>query len=133
ASVNRGAKAITLSGGARTKILFDGMSRAPAIWTPSIVEAVRLVKWVEEHFNDVKREAESTTRHGKLKRIDAFHVGNIVWLRFVFEIANRLGINVDAKRWNTIPISFPLIFLSSLSLKERRFFPLKFISPSTLA
>ena len=94
ASVNRGAKAITLSGGARTKILFDGMSRAPAIWTPSIVEAARLVKWVEEHFNDVKREAESTTRHGKLKRIDAFHVGNIVWLRFVFETGDAMGMNM---------------------------------------
>ena len=94
ASVNRGAKAITLSGGARTKILFDGMSRAPAIWTPSIVEAVRLVKWVEEHFNDIKREAESTTRHGKLKRIDAFHVGNIVWLRFVFETGDAMGMNM---------------------------------------
>ena len=120
ASVNRGAKAITLSGGVRTKILFDGMSRAPAIWTPSIVEAVRLVKWVEEHFDEIKREAESTTRHGKLKRIDAFHVGNIVWLRFMFETGDAMGMNMvtiavdKAVNWiaNNFPGNIKVISLS---------------------
>jgi hydroxymethylglutaryl-CoA reductase (NADPH) len=107
ASINRGCKAITLSGGARAKILFDGMTRAPAIWTPSVIEAVKLVEWTLAHIEDVKREAESTTRHGKLKTIQPFITGNIVWLRFVFETGDAMGMNmvtiaVDrAVRWIT--------------------------------
>ncbi len=94
ASVNRGCKAITMSGGARVKILFDGMTRAPALWTPSIEEAVRLVSWVEENIEGVRKAAESTTRHGKLKGIQPFIAGNIVWLRFVYETGDAMGMNM---------------------------------------
>jgi len=94
ASVNRGAKAVTLSGGARVKIVYDGMTRAPVFWTPSIVEAVRLVEWVREHLEDVRREAESTTRHGRLRDIQVFHTGNLVWLRFVYETGDAMGMNM---------------------------------------
>ncbi len=94
ASINRGCKAVTLSGGVKTRVIYDGMTRAPCIWTPSIVEAVSLVKWVEEHLTDIKKVAESTTRHGKLKRVDPFITGNIVWLRFVFETGDAMGMNM---------------------------------------
>jgi len=94
ASVNRGAKVLTLSGGVRTKIISDGMTRAPLFWTPSIVEAVRLVEWVKEHFEDIRREAQSTTRHGRLISIDPFFMGNLVWLRFKFETGDAMGMNM---------------------------------------
>ncbi len=94
AGVNRGCKALTLSGGVRVKILFDGMARAPALWTPSVTEAVKLVEWVFQHIDEVKKEAESTTRHGKLKQIQPFITGNIVWLRFVFETGDAMGMNM---------------------------------------
>ncbi len=94
ASVNRGAKAVTLAGGARAKILFDGMARAPALWTPSILEAVRLAEWVMENYEGVKRAAEATTRHGRLRAIQVFHTGNIVWLRFVFSTGDAMGMNM---------------------------------------
>ena len=94
ASVNRGAKAVTLAGGARVKIVFDGMARAPLLWTPSIVEAVRLAEWVLENYDSIKRAAESTTRHGKLKSINIFHTGNLVWLRMVYETGDAMGMNM---------------------------------------
>lgn len=94
ASVNRGCKALTLSGGVKTKILFDGMTRAPLFWTPNIEEAIRLTNWVEEKFADIKRVAESTTRHGKLKTVQTFIVGNNVWLRLVFETGDAMGMNM---------------------------------------
>ncbi len=94
ASVNRGCKAITLSGGAKVKILSDTMSRAPIFKTPSIDEALKLVKWVREHFNEVKVEAESTTRYGKLLRIDSFIIGNNVWLRFIYSTGDAMGMNM---------------------------------------
>jgi len=94
ASINRGCKAITLSGGARAKIINDGMARAPLFWTPSIDDAIGLVNWVKEHFDEIKKEAESTTRHGKLLRIEPYLIGNNVWLRFVYFTGDAMGMNM---------------------------------------
>ena len=94
ASVNRGCKVVTESGGVKARILNDGMSRAPVFWTPSLEDAVSLINWVKENFDSLKREAESTTRHGKLKRIDPYLVGNNVWLRFIFETGDAMGMNM---------------------------------------
>ncbi|WFO76185.1 hydroxymethylglutaryl-CoA reductase (NADPH) [Desulfurococcaceae archaeon MEX13E-LK6-19] len=94
ASINRGCKAITLSGGAKTRVLYDGMARAPLFWTPDIETASRLVSWVKENFSKIKEIAESTTRHGKLKDIEPFILGNNVWLRFVYETGDAMGMNM---------------------------------------
>jgi hydroxymethylglutaryl-CoA reductase (NADPH) len=94
ASVNRGCKAVTLSGGARVKIVRDGMTRAPLLWTPSVEEASRLVEWVRENFQGLKAAAESTTRHGRLVEVQPFQVGNLVWLRFVFHTGDAMGMNM---------------------------------------
>ncbi len=94
ASVNRGCRAVTLSGGARVRIVADGMARAPVFWTPDVDTAVKLARWVEEHFDEVKREAESTTRHGKLLRVEPYVVGNNVWLRFVYFTGDAMGMNM---------------------------------------
>lgn len=42
ASTNRGARAIQLSGGAKSAILADGMTRAPVVVMPSAVEAAEV-------------------------------------------------------------------------------------------
>ncbi len=94
ASINRGAKAITLSGGAKTRIIYDGMTRAPLIWTPSVEEALCLVKWVKNHFDEIKSAAESTTRHGKLVDIRPYIAGNNVWLRFIYTTGDAMGMNM---------------------------------------
>ncbi len=94
ASISRGAKAITLSGGAKTRIIYDGMTRAPLIWTPSVEEALRLVEWVRNHFGDIKSVAESTTRHGKLVDIRPYIAGNNVWLRFIYTTGDAMGMNM---------------------------------------
>ncbi|WP_069807833.1 hydroxymethylglutaryl-CoA reductase (NADPH) [Vulcanisaeta thermophila] len=94
ASVNRGAKLITESGGARSKVINDGMTRAPVLTVPSVVDAVELVNWVNEHFQEIKSVAESTSRHAKLLSIQPFIVGNNVWLRFKFTTGDAMGMNM---------------------------------------
>ncbi|MEZ0319612.1 MAG: hydroxymethylglutaryl-CoA reductase (NADPH) [Pyrobaculum sp.] len=94
ASVNRGAKLVTESGGARAKVLKDGMARAPLFRLPSLIDAVEFVEWVVQHFDEVKKAAESTTRHGKLKEIQPFIVGNYVWLRLVYSTGDAMGMNM---------------------------------------
>ena len=79
ASVNRGCSAITAAGGANARVIGDKMTRAPAIKTESVVEAVKVKQWFEDKFDELKEIAESTTSHGKLVKIDPIIiVGNDV-------------------------------------------------------
>jgi hydroxymethylglutaryl-CoA reductase (NADPH) len=102
ASVNRGAKFITESGGARVKVLKDGMARAPLFRLPSLIDAVEFVEWVTQHFDDLKKAAESTTRHGRLKEVQPFIVGNYVWLRLVFSTGDAMGMNMATIASDTV-------------------------------
>ncbi len=94
AGVNRGAKAITLAGGARCRIVRDGMTRAPLFRLPSVEDALRFVSWIDERFDEIKKAAESTTRHGKLVRVEPYVMGNLVWLRFVYTTGDAMGMNM---------------------------------------
>ncbi len=64
------------------------------IAVPSVIDAVELVNWVNEHFSEVKNVAESTSRHAKLVSIQPFIVGNNVWLRFKFTTGDAMGMNM---------------------------------------
>ncbi|MGC9148421.1 MAG: hydroxymethylglutaryl-CoA reductase (NADPH) [Sulfolobales archaeon] len=94
ASVSRGAKAVSLSGGAYSLVLRDGMTRAPLFKLLNVRKAKEFVEWVKEHFEDIKKVAESKTRHGKLISIDPFVAGNNVWLRFRYTTGDAMGMNM---------------------------------------
>ena len=95
ASINRGCSAITASGGVNARVIGDKMTRAPAIKTESVVEAVKVKQWFEDKFDELKEIAESTTRHGKLVKIDPIIiVGNYVYPRFVYSTGDSMGMNM---------------------------------------
>ncbi len=95
ASVNRGCSVITQSGGATVRIIDDKMTRAPVIKTDSVADALNIKKWIGENFQDLKETAESTTRHGKLIKIDpVIVVGRYVYPRFVFSTGDSMGMNM---------------------------------------
>lgn len=94
ASVNRGAKAVTASGGAYVKVLRDGMTRAPLIWTPSVYEAYRFIEWVKANVEVLRGKVSEVTRHGRLIEIQPFIVGNLVWLRLVYSTGDAMGMNM---------------------------------------
>lgn len=95
ASINRGASAISAAGGVNARVIGDKMTRAPAIKTESVVEAVKVKNWFEKNFDELKAIAESTTSHGKLVKIDPIIiVGNYVYPRFVFSTGDSMGMNM---------------------------------------
>ena len=95
ASINRGASAISAAGGVNARVIGDKMTRAPAIKTESVIESVKVKNWFEENFDELKAIAESTTRHGKLVKIDPIIiVGNCVYPRFVFSTGDSMGMNM---------------------------------------
>lgn len=94
ASINRGMKMIRESGGAYAVVVRDGMARAPLFRLSSAEDAVKFVEWVQSHLDEIRRVAESTTRHGKLIRVEPYVVGNNVWLRLVFHTGDAMGMNM---------------------------------------
>ncbi len=94
ASISRGVKAVTLSGGARVRVVRDGMTRAPLLRVESVVEAVRLAEWVQEHFSELQTVIREVTRHGELVDVYPYVIGNMVWLRFRYKTGDAMGMNM---------------------------------------
>ncbi|AGN00661.1 3-hydroxy-3-methylglutaryl-CoA reductase [Salinarchaeum sp. Harcht-Bsk1] len=94
ASVNRGASVITESGGADARVVENGMTRAPVFRVAGIAEAEQVVEWVDEHEADLREAAESTTSHGELTAVDPYVVGDSVFLRFVYDTKDAMGMNM---------------------------------------
>ncbi|MHC1600998.1 MAG: hydroxymethylglutaryl-CoA reductase (NADPH) [Candidatus Nezhaarchaeales archaeon] len=93
ASVNRGCSAITESGGARAKIIRDYMARAPLFITPSIEHAYKLVQWVREHKKEIEDVFNSVDPFVKLIDVQPWIVGRNVWLRFMANTFDAMGMN----------------------------------------
>lgn len=94
ASVNRGCNLISGAGGCDVRIFKDGMTRAPVFAADSVVHAAEIVRWVEEHENEIRSEAEATTRFGKLTHIEVTTAGTSVYIRFTFFTADAMGMNM---------------------------------------
>ncbi len=94
ASVSRGAKAITESGGATAFVENVGVTRAPVFRTSGLNESRELAAWVQKNFSRIKSMAESTTRFGELKKIKHWICGKNVYLRFVFDTKDAMGMNM---------------------------------------
>lgn len=95
ASVNRGCSVIKSAGGVTARIIDDKMTRAPVIKTESISEALKIKNWIKDNFSKLKNAAESTTRHGKLVKIDpVVIVGKYVYPRFVYTTGDSMGMNM---------------------------------------
>jgi hydroxymethylglutaryl-CoA reductase (NADPH) len=99
ASTNRGCKAITQAGGARSVILRDGITRAPCLRLPDAIRAAELKKWVEASQNlpQVRAAFESTTSFGKLLNVRATVAGRNVYLRLECFAGDAMGMNMVSK------------------------------------
>jgi hydroxymethylglutaryl-CoA reductase (NADPH) len=93
ASINRGARAITASGGCSVRILYEGMTRAPLFKVRNLAEAVKFRDWVNSNFYKLKELMEQD-RFLKLKMVQPFIVGRHVFLRFVCDTGDAMGMNM---------------------------------------
>ncbi len=96
ASVNRGCSAICSSGGANVRIFQDVMTRAPVFKLDGVVQAKAFTDWVRRPgtFAQMKEKAEGTTRFGKLLAVEPYVTGDTVYLRFVFDTKDAMGMNM---------------------------------------
>jgi hydroxymethylglutaryl-CoA reductase (NADPH) len=94
ASVNRGCKAITQSGGTVVATKKIGITRAPVFAVTGIAEGNSLVHWVQKHFLPIKKMCEETSSHLTLLDITSWMVGKNVYLRFRFDTQDAMGMNM---------------------------------------
>lgn len=94
ASVSRGMSVISASGGARTKVFGDCMTRAPVLRVRDLEHSCQVLQWLDAHEGEVIESAEATTRHGKVRRIERFPTGRALYLRFSYETGDAMGMNM---------------------------------------
>ncbi|WP_336002110.1 hydroxymethylglutaryl-CoA reductase (NADPH) [Halorientalis halophila] len=94
ASVNRGCSAIRSAGGATARVLKNGMTRAPVFTVEDVGEAATVAAWVRENTDQLAEAAESTTSHGELTDVTPYVVGDSVFLRFVYDTKDAMGMNM---------------------------------------
>ena len=97
ASYNRGMRLLHEAGGVTTTIMDDHMQRAPAFLFASAREARAFGDWLDEHFDEIKAAAESTTRSGKLIEIEQYTASRILFTRFNYTTGDAAGQNLTGK------------------------------------
>jgi len=125
ASVNRGCKALRLSGGARVSVSKVGMSRAPVFELKDGWAVADFCDWIDAHFTEISKVCESTSSHLKLLSINHWSRGKKVFVRFVFDTDEAMGMNM-------VTISLAELWKSFLSKnKELKGLGLELISLSS--
>ena len=94
ASVNRGVKAITESGGASVHHHHVGATRGPVFKVKNLEENTKLYQYLKEHFEELKEVAEKTSHHLTLKKYSTSGVGKYRYVRFVFDTQDAMGLNM---------------------------------------
>tara|TARA_B100000959_G_scaffold281439_1_gene345483 strand:- start:554 stop:1705 length:1152 start_codon:yes stop_codon:yes gene_type:complete len=93
-SMTRGFYLTHRSGGIKTRHVKQELSRAPVFRFKEIEEAMAFLDQIDTHFDAIKAAAESTTKHGRLLRIDKHPIHNRVILDFIYHTAEAAGQNM---------------------------------------
>jgi hydroxymethylglutaryl-CoA reductase (NADPH) len=96
-SYERGMAALTKAGGARVRLWADENRVAPLFPLADVAEALDFAREVEAHVEEIRRAAESTTRHGRLLRLACMPVGRDVIVNFSYSTGDAQGMNMAVK------------------------------------
>ncbi len=97
ASYNRGARLLRESGGVKVTVVDDAMQRAPVFIFNDAREAREFGLWVEQNFEQIAAQAETTTSSGKLRNIEQYAAARMRYLRFNFTTGDAAGQNMVGK------------------------------------
>lgn len=97
ASTARGAKAISMSGGANSEVIADSMSRAPVLQAPNVQVAAAVKRFCSTNFHELEAAFNSTTRFGKLQSVNAHLAGRKMFIRFTATSGDAMGMNMVGK------------------------------------
>jgi hydroxymethylglutaryl-CoA reductase (NADPH) len=96
-SYERGMMTLTRAGGATARMLADENRISPVFVFDGVAEAAVFARALPALFEALKTEAESTTGHGRLLRLEPRALGREVAVHFVYWTADAQGMNMIVK------------------------------------
>ncbi|MGE0433329.1 MAG: phosphotransferase [Planctomycetota bacterium] len=94
ASATRGAKAISLSGGATARVLNQHMIRVPVFSLGSLEGAMTFANWVRDHTHELGVQIREVSRHARLIAVEPIVIGRMVHVYFSYETGDAAGQNM---------------------------------------
>lgn len=96
-SYERGMVMLTRAGGVTARVIRDGNVVCPVFLFDDVAAAAEFAAALPTHFDALRTEAESTTRHGRLKHVAARVSGRSVIVSFYYSTADAQGMNMIVK------------------------------------
>ena len=96
-SYERGMVTLSHAGGVSTHIYVDENRVSPVFFFDSSDEAYEFTHEIQSHFETIKKQAESTTHHGRLLRLKCHPVGREVIVHFCYSTGDAHGMNMIVK------------------------------------
>jgi hydroxymethylglutaryl-CoA reductase (NADPH) len=97
ASYNRGMRLLYECGGVTATVVDEGMNRAPVFTFLSAREARKFGQWIRNNYEEIKAKTEETGSHVKLKNIEQYAVGKLLYTRFNYYTGDAAGQNMVGK------------------------------------
>lgn len=109
ASVHRGCKAISASGGVHVSVVRVGVTRGSVYKNSNFArlpastkrkrgeparQEFRISNWLHDHFSLLQDVAEKTSRHITLLKYDVREAGPYLFIRWYFDTADAMGMNM---------------------------------------
>lgn len=119
ASTTRGCKALSMAGGVSTVVTRDAMSRAPVLECPSVQVSAAVQKFIDDNYAAIEKRFNGTSRFARLQKISYHMGGRNLFLRFVCETGDAMGMNMAGKATEAalkvILEAFPQVSVLALS------------------
>ena len=96
-SYERGMAALARAGGATARVYEDENRVSPVFSFDHVADAHDFAQSLHEEFDAVRAEAEATTRHGRLLRLECHPVGREVIVNFCYHTGDAQGMNMIVK------------------------------------
>jgi hydroxymethylglutaryl-CoA reductase (NADPH) len=98
-SLYRGARAVGESGGFRTYVLKDRITRASAFLFADVGEAVAFARWIEAQVREMQAWLASDTvanvsRHARLRELETHVVGPVCHVMYAYTTGDACGMNM---------------------------------------
>ena len=93
-SVNRGARALNMSGGVTARVLRRRMSRSPIFDCGSMLEALEFKSWLQKNFHYLQKKITEYSNYAKLMDLEFRHGGPCLHVVFLYETGDASGQNM---------------------------------------
>lgn len=125
-SYERGMMTLTRAGGVTARLYLDENRVSPVFLFPDVAAAYDFAMHINDNFPSIGQEADSTTAHGKLLRLECQPVGREVIVNFCYYTGDAHGMNMIVKateracRWILLHSGATDFYLFSGHSSEKR-------------